>query len=724
MSTVPSVVARRERRLEDVHRVRDLLVAADEQPGRARASSASLDARVAAPPASRRRARARRCGSSSAASCALANVLGLEVARPRRRAGVAQRGRRRRPRSGRRRSRPSTRPRQVSSVPVPSAVTSPIAGDGDARFIAQPAPCAQLARAGHELAVDLDLAGQRSPRSSRALLQRHRDLHLVAGLHEVAEADRAAAREPPASRRSPARAASGASVPRVPRISTPGMHLEPREVAVEDRERVRHVADRARALAGLELDDPVERQPVAAEHQPSSCVAATRHAVRAAERERVDQHGVDLGLARLVGHVVEVAVRVGLLEVDRRRRRRRRCIARSAGEQFSAPAAQVRCPVIDFGEQIASLCAWSPKTCLIAIVSRLSLPGRARAVRDDVVDVRRVPGPASLDRGRPSRASRRRRRAAGRSCGRRSARAVAGDLAVDAARRAPARTRGPRGSASTAPSPSTNPERSLVERPRGALRLVVVVLGERARAGRSRSRRTRWSARRSRRRASASRRPPGSRRKASPIACADAVQAVQTLEHRALGIGRAARSLAAATFWSRSRTSDGRLRAGARGRRTRLIVCDMSTSSCRSARPTLPPIATPDLVRLVGAGVEARRPRAPPARPRRRSPPPRERCAQVAGPAGAARSKSLTMPGDLHREGLGVEGRDRARRRCARPSATASVASASLPTGVTAPSPGDRDAGAHASSARVSIFCRRSRVVERRRASRRRSART
>jgi hypothetical protein len=96
--------------------------------------------------------------------------------------------------------------------------------------------------------------------------------------------------------------------------------------------------------------------------------------VGAAEAERVGQRVAHRQLALCLRHVVEVAVRVGTVEVDGRRRHlvmeRQR---RDAG--LEAAAAPSRCPVIDLVDEMARRRAWSPNVVLIAIVSRRSLNG-------------------------------------------------------------------------------------------------------------------------------------------------------------------------------------------------------------------------------------------------------------------------------------------------------------------------------------------------------------
>ena len=68
-------------------------------------------------------------------------------------------------------------------------------------------------------------------------------------------------------------------------------------------------------------------------------------------------------------HVVEVAVRVGVLEVDRGRRPGR-AGASATTAAFEAAGSTSRCPVIDFVELNASRAACSPNTVLAATESR------------------------------------------------------------------------------------------------------------------------------------------------------------------------------------------------------------------------------------------------------------------------------------------------------------------------------------------------------------------
>ncbi len=120
-------------------------------------------------------------------------------------------------------------------------------------------------------------------------------------------------------------------------------------------------------------------------------------------------------------------------------------------------------PVIDFVAAIASqwpaggsLAEHGPDRLGLALVAER----RRRAVRVDQVDlVGRHAAPLQRHLHRPCRAVAALDRldhvpAVGR-------RAVADDLGVDASRRAPSRARGPRGTATPAPSPSTNPSRVL-----------------------------------------------------------------------------------------------------------------------------------------------------------------------------------------------------------------------------------------------------------------------
>ena len=82
--------------------------------------------------------------------------------------------------------------------------------------------------------------------------------------------------------------------------------------------------------------------------------ADDERAVRAAEGEGVHEDDVDVHLARLVRDVVEVALGIGVVDVDRRRDDAVAHRARAPASTLSAPAAQVVWPVIDFGEVTTS----------------------------------------------------------------------------------------------------------------------------------------------------------------------------------------------------------------------------------------------------------------------------------------------------------------------------------------------------------------------------------
>ena len=94
----------------------------------------------------------------------------------------------------------------------------------------------------------------------------------------------------------------------------------------------------------------------------------------AAQPHRIRECDVDLRLARLVGDVVQVALRIGMAVVNRRRQHtfvdgRTHIIA------STAPAAPKVWPIIDFVDETASSCACAPKTSLIAFVSARSPSG-------------------------------------------------------------------------------------------------------------------------------------------------------------------------------------------------------------------------------------------------------------------------------------------------------------------------------------------------------------
>ena len=93
-----------------------------------------------------------------------------------------------------------------------------------------------------------------------ALLERDADLHLVAGLHEVAVADLARAGKAPLLPRLLFEQVRGERA-HAAEDEHPGEHMEAGEVAVEDRERVRDVPKAVSLLARLDADDAVEPRP-------------------------------------------------------------------------------------------------------------------------------------------------------------------------------------------------------------------------------------------------------------------------------------------------------------------------------------------------------------------------------------------------------------------------------------------------------------------------------
>ena len=137
------------------------------------------------------------------------------------------------------------------------------------------------------------------------------------------------------------------------------------------------------------------------------------------------------------------------------------------------PAAPSRWPVIDLVDDTASLSRVVAEAALDGQRLERVVVRRRGAVRVDVVDLRR----ARCRRSRaPSLITRTRAVAV---LGRRGdvvrvgRHAVADQLGVDRARRAPARARAPRGSATPAPSPTTKPSRSLSNGRLARSRLVV-----------------------------------------------------------------------------------------------------------------------------------------------------------------------------------------------------------------------------------------------------------
>ena len=105
-----------------------------------------------------------------------------------------------------------------------------------------------------------------------------------------------------------------------------------------------------------------------------SCKGARRNGVRskagkdqgavgAAESERVRQGGTDLHPARGVGHVVQVALRIGIIEIDRGRGN---LVAdrKRAGDRLDSAGGTEQVPVIDLVEFTATFLARSPSNFL------------------------------------------------------------------------------------------------------------------------------------------------------------------------------------------------------------------------------------------------------------------------------------------------------------------------------------------------------------------------
>ena len=149
MSTEPSSLRARERRLEHVHRVRDLLVAADEQRRARSASSAGARARVAQRRASRRRARAVVAGHRAQRLCAWRTCSGSKSRDLGRELRAQRRRRRSRDRADAAAALDAGRSRSRLGARCRARVTRPIAGDDDrGHAIAPPPAPAQLARPG------------------------------------------------------------------------------------------------------------------------------------------------------------------------------------------------------------------------------------------------------------------------------------------------------------------------------------------------------------------------------------------------------------------------------------------------------------------------------------------------------------------------------------------------------------------------------------------------
>ena len=119
-------------------------------------------------------------------------------------------------------------------------------------------------------------------------------------------------------------------------------------------------------------DPRPQPRPASSTLRCARILAERQRRVRPAEPECVAERDLHVLLPRLVRHVVEVALGIGRLVVDRRRQDPV-MKGEHGGNGLDAPAAPSRCPVIDLVEETASLCACSPNTRLIARVSNLSL---------------------------------------------------------------------------------------------------------------------------------------------------------------------------------------------------------------------------------------------------------------------------------------------------------------------------------------------------------------
>ena len=195
-----------------------------------------------------------------------------------------------------------------------------------------------------------------------------------------------------------------------------------------------------------------------------------------AEAEAVRQHHVGVApRAATFGHVVEVARRVGRVEVDRRRQEAAPGAPARRSTASVAPAAPSMWPVIDFVEETGtSYARSSPKTQLQDARLGGVADRRRGAVRVHVVRPRPGSRPASaraivIARGRVlARSDRARSRGARRTRGRSP---VTSARMLGAARQR--RARAPPAPAPPPPSPITRPSRLEVERPARARRVVV-----------------------------------------------------------------------------------------------------------------------------------------------------------------------------------------------------------------------------------------------------------
>ena len=280
MSTVPSG----RRALREPSRigaeVRDLLVAADEEAGAARRSSpCSIPASRAASAAPATASWSLRVIVRSVRR--FANSRRVEVRRSRPRAACGATWRRSPDRADRAPPREQPLPRLLgpgaerrctSPMPVTTTRATPSASD---RRRAQP-PRASVTT----LPVDLHVAGAGARASSRRSFSSTVNSIWSPGCTKWRKPTRSA----PARRHARVAAVGleqrGGERAEAPEDEHPGEHREAREVAVEDRERVRHVADRRRALA--RLDAPATRSRVV----QRELIQRLRRRIRAPRDER------------------------------------------------------------------------------------------------------------------------------------------------------------------------------------------------------------------------------------------------------------------------------------------------------------------------------------------------------------------------------------------------------------------------------------------------------
>ena len=87
--------------------------------------------------------------------------------------------------------------------------------------------------------------------------------------------------------------------------------------------------------------------------------------------KRITHGDLDFAFTRGVGHIVEIAFRIGILEIDRGRDNAM-FYRQAQAANSTPPAAPSKCPVIDLVELTIVLPAASPSACLIAFVSQTS----------------------------------------------------------------------------------------------------------------------------------------------------------------------------------------------------------------------------------------------------------------------------------------------------------------------------------------------------------------